>query len=436
MTATVASGATDVAVKAGQKAVNKTTDLVSKSTEDVEGVGAATKKAGKVVKTGSKVAGRGIKTAKTVALFALRQAIRALRAIIRVVDGILGALFAYSTIIAVVCFMVVLLIISACSGVVPILLTGGGTSKTSLQSLMNTTSVSTSADKDKIDTSADEGVTASKKGWSTKGKCSVPHYVQKCAGGRTEELAFRDKMLKAHKFTDGSLFKTGTYTGDWGNFWYKGVTNDIETAGCGACAMANAISGQLNKEITPDIVVNYLNSQGGIGTTRNANLCAEALAKKYAKDGLKVYNLDGTDVLKSGANYTAWLSGEYGRIHTVSPSDDCTNVLGDLSKKVDEWLDKGACLVFSIDKNSDVGGRFRYDGHFICCYGRDSKGYYVTDSGGFVDTKVEKQMQKAGKDTREAWEDWYIVDVPYTKAQVFSGGVQGPFVFINKSKMK
>ena len=233
--------------------------------------------------------------------------------------------------------------------------------------------------------------------WSTRGKTSVPHYVQYYAN-TDAELEFRDEHMKTN----------GTGSGDWANMPFNG--GDVSGNACGACALANAISGQLGEEITPDIIVSYFNSKGA-NTVLNASNAVKTLQDKYP-------DIAFMDINGDSPQYSCWNCGG------VSSKPTKRNQTIDMDK-VDAWLDKGACIVFSIDANFSFGGRNR-DGHFICCYGRDNEGYYVSDSRNFEPFNDESCGGAL---------ICYALDEPYDWKVVFTGGVQGPFVVINKDKL-
>ena len=117
----------------------------------------------------------------------------------------------------------------------------------------------------------------------------------------------------------------------------------ISSGGCGACALAMAVSGLTGNNITPDVIVQYLNSIN-TNTVNNGAKSAQMVANKYG------------------------LSYEF-----VNRSDKTS---------IDRALDSGKVCIFSIKAN----GIYRGGGHFIMCSGRDDKGYYVLESGRFYET--------------------------------------------------
>lgn len=155
------------------------------------------------------------------------------------------------------------------------------------------------------------GGTASKEGWSTTG-LSCPRYYQN--------------------------------DGKWASNPYNyGPGKTIGTGGCGACALAMGVSGLLEEDITPDVIVNYLNSIN-MNTVYNGAGSAEAIAKKY---GLTYQLIDRNN--KSAINHA---------------------------------LDAGKVCIFSIDAN----GIYTGGGHFIMCNGRSGDQYYVLESGHYYET--------------------------------------------------
>ena len=129
----------------------------------------------------------------------------------------------------------------------------------------------------------------------------------------------------------------------WSNYPYnykKGGT--ISSGGCGACALAMAVSGLTKQEITPLEIVQYLNSIG-TDTVNNGAASAKAVASKY------------------GLTYSQ-----------ISRSDKV---------EIDKALDSGKCLIFSIKAN----GIYTGGGHFIMCYGRRQNEYFVLESGSYYE---------------------------------------------------
>lgn len=153
--------------------------------------------------------------------------------------------------------------------------------------------------------------TASKLGWSTKG-VSCPRYYQ--SDGRW--------AMKLYNYGPGKTIGQG---------------------GCGACALAMATSGLLGEDITPDIIVEYLNSINK-NTVYNGAGSAYAIAQRY---GLTYEVIDRRD-----------------------------------KPAIDAALDAGKICIFSIYAN----GIYTGGGHFIMCNGREGDQYYVLESGRFYTT--------------------------------------------------
>ena len=153
--------------------------------------------------------------------------------------------------------------------------------------------------------------TASKDGWSTKG-VSCPRYYQS------------DKRWakKPYNYGPGKTIKDG---------------------GCGPCALAMATSGLLGQDITPDMIVDYLNSIN-MNTVSNGAGSAQAVATKY---GLTYEFINRND-----------------------------------KSAIDAALDSGKVCIFSIYAN----GIYTGGGHFIMCNGREGDQYYVLESGRYYTT--------------------------------------------------
>lgn len=117
----------------------------------------------------------------------------------------------------------------------------------------------------------------------------------------------------------------------------------ISSGGCGACALAMAVSGLTGNNITPDVIVQYLNSIN-------------------------------TNTVNDGAKSAQMVANKYGLSYEFVNRSDKTSI--------DRALDSGKVCIFSIKAN----GIYRGGGHFIMCSGRDDKGYYVLESGRFYET--------------------------------------------------
>lgn len=148
----------------------------------------------------------------------------------------------------------------------------------------------------------------------------------------------------------------------WSDITYNHSWKTVSRRGCGACALAMAVAALKDPSVTPEDIVKILN-KGKIDTVYNGAKCTKLICKKY------------------DLKYT-----------TVSRSN---------KEKINEWLDKGAVIMMSINAN----GIYTGGGHYILCTGRDSDGYYVMESG-----------------------HYYKTDKAYSFNKVFSSGSQGPFV--------
>lgn len=161
-----------------------------------------------------------------------------------------------------------------------------------------------------------------------------------------------------YDFTDfeNSQMSSGTncpryYQNDerWKNNSYNytrddGTTGTIGGGGCGACALAMAVSGLTGKTVTPDEIVAYLNNLG-INTVTNGTECAKKIAQMY---GLTYEHISRADV-----------------------------------DAINKALDSGKCLIFSVKANDIYTG----DGHYIMCNGKDETGgYYVLESAHYYET--------------------------------------------------
>lgn len=123
-----------------------------------------------------------------------------------------------------------------------------------------------------------------------------------------------------------------------------GTIGTIGGGGCGACALAMAVSGLTEQAITPDIIVGYLNNLG-INTVTNGTECAQKVAERY---GLTYEKISRTD-----------------------------------TEAINKALDSGKCLIFSVTDNGIYTGK----GHYIMCNGRsENGGYYVLESAHYYET--------------------------------------------------
>lgn len=137
----------------------------------------------------------------------------------------------------------------------------------------------------------------------------------------------------------------------WSSNRYGSST--IGEAGCGACALAMAVSGLTGKTVEPPEIVDYLNSKG-ISTAAEAEGTngARAIAQKYGLT-IEVVNKDN-------------------------------------KSKIDAALDQGKVCMFSVSSNGVYTGA----GHYILCYRRDNKGYYIVESGRFYDPSKPYSYEK------------------------------------------
>lgn len=183
-------------------------------------------------------------------------------------------------------------------------------------------------------TAADFGNASGGTGWTTKGVVNYPIYLQ--------------------------------YDERWGNNAYNyGVGKTISSGGCGACALAMAVSGLKGQNITPDIIVNKLNAKKYNTVNGSADQCSKYIAQEY------------------GITYSR-----------LSKSDEAS---------IKQALQSGKCIMLSTGKN---GVYTNSGGHYILCYATDGNGYYVIDSG-----------------------NYYNKDTLYTYNQVFGNVRAGLFTF-------
>ncbi len=176
---------------------------------------------------------------------------------------------------------------------------------------------------------------------------AAPNYMERTASAQ----AFYDRYhgKTSASFTDGST--TGVtcpryYQSDsrWADYPYNYKTNGtIKSGGCGACALAMAVSGLTGTEVTPVEIVEYLNSLN-INTVNGGATCAKQVAQKY---NLTYEHINRTD-----------------------------------KAAIDAALDSNKVLIFSITRN----GIYTGDGHFIMCNGRSGDSYYVLESGHYYET--------------------------------------------------
>lgn len=176
------------------------------------------------------------------------------------------------------------------------------------------------------------------------------YLLDKAKNGKNGKVKFDFSVFDPAEFTEvNGNNSNNTGTGKSGNFvryyqtgesWsskYYNSGGTIGSDGCGACALAMAVTGLTGQNVTPDIIVDYLNSIKK-NTVYNGAESAQSVAKKY---GLTYEQIDRND-----------------------------------NAKIDKALSQGKVCIFSIKGN----GIYRGDGHFIMCYKKDNSGYYVLES--------------------------------------------------------
>ena len=154
-----------------------------------------------------------------------------------------------------------------------------------------------------------------------------------------KEKTFVDKSAWTYKGVSCPQYKQSNAL--WANNPYNyEAGKTIRDGGCGACALAMAVSGLTESSVTPDIIVSYLNSIG-TNTVYDGYNSSKAVASKYGLTLQKISRNDKTSI--------------------------------------DAALDAGKCLIFSIKSN----GIYTGDGHYIMCYGREGDKYYVLESANY-----------------------------------------------------
>lgn len=372
-TITVASKATDKAVDVSKRVAKRGTANLARGGQRANG---ALLKAGKDTKKiadkGVDATGAVIKGAKKVATTGAKLAIKSLQALLRWVDGILAVLCAASSIVMIIAVVVAtaaLTLLASFGATASIISKDGFKSSTTIQS-----SQGTSADLSKSKSVSNGD------GWSKKGQVSVTHYIQ------DDDVAGAEKVCTNH----------GKHKEYYSKEYNNGGT--VHRAGCGALALSNAVSGCLGKAVEPADIVDICNANGG---TVNCGLaCAKAVASKYDLDLVTL----------------GWWRTETGNKVTDEPSGDFPGM-----KKIRQMLDDKYVCVMSVD----YGNGMVEGGHYICVYGYDDKGYYVSDSWflwyGFINKRGENRNGMC----------YYTLDEPYTANEVFNCGIQGLF-FLKK----
>lgn len=372
-TITVASKATDKAVDVSKRVAKRGTANLARGGQRANGaLLKAGKDAKKIADKGVDATGAVIKGAKKVATTGARLAIKSLQALLRWVDGILAVLCAASSIVMIIAVVVAtaaLTLLASFGATASIISKDGFKSSTTIQGSQGT---SIALSKSKSVSNGD--------GWSKKGQVSVTHYIQ------DDDVAGAEKVCTNH----------GKHKEYYSKEYNNGGT--VHRAGCGALALSNAVSGCLGKAVEPADIVDICNANGG--TVNCGFACAKAVASKY---DLELVTL-------------GWWRTETGNKVTDEPSGDFPGM-----KKIRQMLDDKYVCVMSVDyENGMVEG-----GHYICVYGYDDKGYYVSDSWflgyGFINKRGENRNGMC----------YYTLDEPYTADEVFNCGIQGLF-FLKK----
>lgn len=372
-TITVASKATDKAVDVSKRVAKRGTANLARGGQRANGaLLKAGKDAKKIADKGADATGAVIKGAKKVATTGAKLAIKSLQALLRWVDGILAVLCAASSIVMIIAVVVAtaaLTLLASFGATASIISKDGFKSSTTIQG-----SQGTSADLSKSK-SASNG-----DGWSKKGQVSVTHYIQ------DDDVAGAEKVCTNH----------GKHKEYYSKEYNNGGT--VHRAGCGALALSNAVSGCLGKAVEPADIVDICNANGG--TVSCGLACAKAVASKY---NLELVTL-------------GWWGTETGNKVTDEPSGNFPGM-----KKIRQMLDDKYVCVMSVD----YGNGIVEGGHYICVYGYDDKGYYVSDSWflwyGFINKRGENRNGMC----------YYTLDEPYTADEVFNCGIQGLF-FLKK----
>lgn len=188
---------------------------------------------------------------------------------------------------------------------------------------------------------------------STKDYIDLTKYLlYKATQGNIGKSDYDFSIYKPSEFTSVQN-NNNSVTGNNGKFvrYYQGGQSwsgnsygnvgTIAQSGCGACALAMAVTGLTGENVTPDIIVNYLNLIG-VNTVYNGAESSKKVAERYKLTYQQVNRND--------------------------------------KASIDNALNQGKVCIFSIKAN----GIYRGNGHFIMCYKKDnSEGYYVLESGRF-----------------------------------------------------
>lgn len=391
-TITVANKATDKAVEASKRVAKRGTANLARGGQRANGALAKVHKnrllksggdlaiegTKKVADTGVDATGAVVKGAKKVVATGAKLAIKGLQALLRWVDGILAALCAASTIVMIIAVVVAtasLTLLASFSATTTLISKDGFKSTTTIQGSQGTSGDSS---KTKAVSNGD--------GWSKKGQVSVTHFIQNDGANQTgvEKICTNHGKHKAYSTTA-----------------YSGGT--VADSGCGALALTNAVSGCLEKAIDPSEIIEICNGQGGTCRGGGGLACATAVAKKY---GLDLVTLP-------------WWQSDVA--HTVT--DEPQSNFGGM-KRIKELLDDGYVCVMSVGNGNGI--IVSSSGHYICCYGYDDKGFYVSDSW-----YISYDFVGPTRGDKRTGNCWYSLDEPYTAKEVFNSGVQGLF-FLKK----
>ena len=370
----VANRVSDKAIRKGKKVVDKAGKKAVKEVSSVhKGAGDAASKGHKAVSAVGDVAVNTAIAAKRAAVLALRLLMKALRWVLHLLDGIVAALCAVSTVLIVVIIMVIVMIFAAFGAIVPIGAGAGDFSASTSVTVQPSSKTNPSPTRDAA------------AGWSTKGQVSVPHLIQNVnrISSPAEDFVYCKDYTKEY------------YSIAYGN-------SNVSGAGCGAMAFTCAISGVTGKLVEPADVVTICRSQSGGDTTCNGAGCFAALAEKY--------NLE-TKTL-------AWWGSDAYHDVTDEPKQGFAGL-----NEIKKLLDDGYVCVMSVGDGTgmlDPGA-----GHYICCYGYDSEGFYVSDSWYVYYAMTNDDGARQGN-------CWYTFDKAYPANKVFCCGIQGLF-FLKKA---
>ena len=151
---------------------------------------------------------------------------------------------------------------------------------------------------------------ATKEGWTNSGNVSIPIYKQ----GGDAPWASKDYLGRESRYR-----------------------------GCGPCALAMAVSGLTNSDVTPDIIIDKLNQKG--------------------------YLMSASD---TGAPASEYIASEYGLTYRRI-SNGWAPLSQSEREDMNQALQSGHVIVTSTGCTAN--------GHYIIVYGYKDGGYYVTDPG-------------------------------------------------------